>query len=75
MKFTLMLVDDGHNGPSWGEGKGKPKEVGASSIEALQDSLDDQCKPFKVTEGVWLLQAPPEVYIAVEKYMPFVAHP
>jgi hypothetical protein len=67
MKFTLMLVDDGHAGPTWGEEKGKPKEVKAESIEALQESLDDQCKPFKVADGVWLLQSPPEVYIAVTK--------
>ena len=67
MKFVLMLVDDGHGGPVWGLGKGKPKEVDSSSIEALQDSLDDQCKPFKVSNGVWLLQASPEVYLAVEK--------
>ena len=67
MKFTLMLVDDGHGGPAWGKGEGKPKEVEEKSIEALQDSFDDQCKPFKVADGVWLLQAPPEVYIAVQR--------
>lgn len=67
MKFILMLVDDGHAGPNWGEGEGKPKEVKEKSIEALQESLDDQCKPFKVTDGVWLLQAPPEVYLAIQR--------
>jgi len=67
MTFILMLIDDGHSGPAWGDGKGKPKEVESKSIEALQNGLDDQCKPFKVTDGVWLLQSPPEVYVAVQR--------
>ena len=67
MKFVLMLVDDGHAGPTWGEGKGKPKVVEEESIKTLQESLDDQCRPFKVADGVWLLQSPPEANIAVQR--------
>ena len=69
MLFTVMQIDDGHGGPGWGKGTGKPKLIEAKSVGELNAKIaDEDVEPFEVSKepAVYLLQSPPDVFLAVQ---------
>lgn len=66
-KWTIMTVDEGGR-CTWGKGDGKPRSVEAPTIEVLnEEEADLEIPPFKVREGVYLLQCPPAIILAIEE--------